>query len=107
MQVHVRTNIAPSKALEDRSRAAHVVIRLLRGEIASIRFLYNEEYRLSEGGETVAFAYIRYTTTLQPFPTSRKAVFLHLPIQRKWLYHTPHKAVFLYHQETKERSRSP
>ena len=82
-------------------------IRRLFGATASIRFLYNEEYRLSEGGETVAFAYIRYTTTLQPFPTSRKAVFLHLPIQRKWLYHTPHKAVFLYHQETKERSRSP
>ena len=106
MQVHVRTNIAPSKALEDRSRAADGVIRLLRGATAFIRFLYNEEYRLSEGGETVAFAYIRYTTMLQPLPTSRKAVF-HTIWQYEWSYHTPHKAVFLYHQETKERNLSP
>ena len=46
MQVHVRTNIAPSKALEDRSRAADGVIRLLRREIASIRFLDGREIPL-------------------------------------------------------------
>ena len=51
VQVRLRTNFAPSVPYVDRSRAADGVIRLLRGEIASIRFLYNEEYRLSEGGE--------------------------------------------------------
>ena len=82
------------------------MIRLLRGESAFFCLLYNEEYRLSEGGETVAFAYIRYTTMLQPLPTSRKAVF-HTIWQYEWSYHTFRKVVFLYHQETKERNLPP
>ena len=46
MQVHVRTNLVPSKSAGDRSRAAPDGIRLLRGEIASIRLFMGEQLRL-------------------------------------------------------------
>ena len=46
VQVDLRTNLDSSLALGDRSRAADVVIRLLRGEIAGYSFsLYSEEKR--------------------------------------------------------------
>ena len=42
VQVHVRTNLAPSVPYVDRSRAADGVIRLLRGAIAFFREAYKE-----------------------------------------------------------------
>ena len=58
VQVRVRTNMVPSKALEDRSRAVPGGIRLLRGEIAGFRVLDSGRIPVSWGGGFLSLAYL-------------------------------------------------
>ena len=59
MQVHVLTNMSDPQPDGDCSRAADAVIRRLFGAIASFCLPYNEEYRLSEGGEILYLSFER------------------------------------------------
>ena len=60
----IAPNMVPSKALEDRSRAAPGGIRLLRGEIAGFRVLDSGRIPVSWGG----FLFLAYLFLSAAFP---------------------------------------